>query len=116
PYHFFGENGLRIESFSWYWDIVRETATSSLTPILTVMALIGLFVAPRSKYSGLFYWWLVGMILFVVIPGYGNRHRGDKFPPGPTAAVFSGAACAFVGSKIASSGMAIVTLSILLAT
>src|SRR4029453_3963589 len=40
PYHFFGENGLRIESFSWYWGIARETATSSLTPILTVMALI----------------------------------------------------------------------------
>jgi 4-amino-4-deoxy-L-arabinose transferase-like glycosyltransferase len=116
PYHFFGENGLRIESFSWYWDIARETATSSLTPILTVMALIGLFVAPRSKYSGLFYWWLVGMILFVVIAGYGNRHRWYQLPLVPIAAVFAGAACAFVGSKIASSRMAIVTLSILLAT
>src|SRR4029453_5495598 len=112
----FGENGLRIESFSWDWDIARETATSSLTPILTGMALMGLFVAPRPKDSGLFYWWRVGMILFVVIAGYGNRHRWYQLPLVPIAAVFAGAACAFVGSKIASSRMAIVTLSILLAT
>src|SRR5438552_7781687 len=34
PYHFFGAGGVRLESFSWYWDIAQQTATSSLTPIL----------------------------------------------------------------------------------
>src|SRR4029077_14358719 len=33
PYHFFGAGGVRLESFSWYWDIAQQTATSSLTPI-----------------------------------------------------------------------------------
>src|SRR5207244_1344759 len=34
PHHFFGAGGIRLESFSWYWDIARQTATSSLTPVL----------------------------------------------------------------------------------
>lgn len=115
PHHLFGEGGLRIESFSWYWDIARETATSSLTPILSIMALIGLLAAPRSKYSGLFYWWLAGMLLFIVVVGYGNRHRWYQLPLVPIAAAFAGAACASIGSKISSSCSAVITLSILLA-
>ena len=116
PHHFFGAGGVRIESFSWYWNIARQTATSSLTPILSIMALIGLFVAPRSRYSRLFHWWLAAMILFFVVVGYGNRHRWYQLPLVPIAAAFAGAACAFIGSKIASSRIAIVTLSILLAS
>jgi 4-amino-4-deoxy-L-arabinose transferase-like glycosyltransferase len=115
PHHLFGEGGLRIESFSWYWAIARETATSSLTPILSIMALIGLLAARRSKYSGLFYWWLAGMLLFIVVAGYGNRHRWYQLPLVPIAAAFAGAACASIGSKISSSRVAAVTLSILLA-
>jgi len=116
PHHFFGAGGVRIESFSWYWNIARQTATSNLTPILSIMALIGLFVAPRSRHSRLFHWWLAAMILFFVVVGYGNRHRWYQLPLVPIAAAFAGAACAFVGSKIASSRIAIVTLSILLAS
>jgi hypothetical protein len=115
PYHLFGEGGLRIESFSWYWDIAQQTAISSFTPILSIMALIGLLVAARSKYSGLFYWWLAGMLLFIVVVGYGNRHRWYQLPLVPIAAAFAGAACASIGSKISSSRVAAVTLSILLA-
>src|SRR5216117_2452338 len=66
PYHLFGAGGIRIENFSWYWAIARETVKSSLTPILAILALVGLFVAPRlgrcsaegrlrSKYSALFH-------------------------------------------------------------
>src|SRR6266540_2644509 len=51
PHHFFGAGGVRLESFSWYWDIAQQTATSSLTPVLAVMMLIGLFVAPRGRYG-----------------------------------------------------------------
>src|SRR5437667_375424 len=48
PHHFFGAGGIRIESFSWYWHVAVQTAVSSLTPVLAIMALIGLFV-PQSR-------------------------------------------------------------------
>jgi hypothetical protein len=115
PHHFFGAGGVRLESFSWYWNIARQTVTSSLTPILTVLALIGLFVAPRGKFGSLFDWWLAAMVLFVVVLGYGNRHPWYQLPFVPIAAAFAGAACAFLRSKISSSAVA-VTLSILLAS
>src|SRR5882724_6964992 len=114
PHHFFGAGGVRLESFSWYWDVAQQTATSSLTPLLAIMALSGLLVAPRGKYGCLFDWWLVAMVLFVVAVGYGNRHPWYQLPFVPIAAAFAGAGCAFLGSKI-SSRIAAVTLSILLA-
>src|SRR5439155_10466311 len=113
PYHFFGAGGIRIESFSSYWHIARETLISSLTPLLSLMALIGLLVAPRSRYARFFHWWLVAMVLFVMVLGYGNRHLWYQLPLVPIAAAFAGAACAFVGSKISSRVIA-VALSILL--
>jgi 4-amino-4-deoxy-L-arabinose transferase-like glycosyltransferase len=115
PHHLFGEGGIRIENFSWYWKIAHVTATASLTPVLSAMAITGLFVAPRSRYSGLFYWWLAAMLLFVVVAGYGNRHPWYQLPFVPIAAALAGAACAFIGSKITSSRAAVVSLSILLA-
>src|SRR5204862_7467609 len=57
PHHFFGAGGIRIESFSWYWPIAAQTLVSSLTPVLSLMALLGLLV-PQSRdrrYSRLFY-------------------------------------------------------------
>jgi 4-amino-4-deoxy-L-arabinose transferase-like glycosyltransferase len=115
PHHFFGAGGVRLENFSWYWDIARQTATSSLTPVLAITALIGLFVAPRGKYGCLFDWWLAAMCLFVVAVGYGNRHPWYQLPLVPIAAAFAGAACAFLGSKISSRAVA-ATLGILLAS
>jgi hypothetical protein len=126
PHHFFGAGGIQIENLSWYLHVARQTATSSLTPILSIMAVVGLCVAPRlqlcstpgrlgSRYSHLFHWWLAAMLLFVIIAGYGNRHRWYQLPLVPIAAAFAGAACAFIGSKIASSRVAAVALSILLA-
>jgi hypothetical protein len=127
PHHFFGAGGVRIEGLQWYSNIARQTAISSLTPVLAIMALIGLFVAPGSRtrsvsgraalqarYSLLFHWWLAGMILFMIIVGYGNRHRWYQLPLVPIAAAFAGAACTFFGSKI-SSRRAAIGLSILLA-
>src|SRR5580765_160009 len=113
PHHFFGAGGIRVESFVWYWHIAQQTLTSSLTPLLSLMALIGLLVAPRSKYSRFFHWWLVAMVLFIIAVGYGNRHLWYQLPLVPIAAAFAGAACAFVGSRISSRFIA-VTLSILL--
>jgi hypothetical protein len=79
------------------------------------MALIGLFV-PQSRdrrYSRLFDWWLVAMMLFIIAVGYGNRHRWYQLPMVPITAGFAGAACAFFASKIPSRPAAII-LSILL--
>src|SRR5262249_28462547 len=116
PHHFFGAGGIRIESFSWYWQIAQQTLVSGLTPALSVMALVGLFV-PQSRdrrYSRLFHWWLAAMIVFIVSVGYGNRHRWYQLPLVPIAAAFAGAACASVGSRIPSR-LAAITSSILLA-
>ncbi|HEU5247448.1 MAG TPA: glycosyltransferase family 39 protein [Candidatus Udaeobacter sp.] len=115
PHHFFGAGGIRLESFSWYWEIARQTVTSSLTPALAIMALIGLFVAPRGRFGYLFDWWLAAMVLFVVAVGYGNRHPWYQLPLVPIAAAFASAGCAFFESKI-SSGVVAVTLSTLLAS
>src|SRR5438876_8448128 len=114
PYHFFGAGGVRLESFSWYWDIAQQTVTSSLTPILAILALIGLFVAPRGRFGCFFDWWLAAMVLFVLAVGYGNRHPWYQLPLVPITAAFAGAGCAFFESKI-SSRVAVVASSILLA-
>ena len=116
PHHFFGAGGIRLESFSWYWHIAQQTLVSGLTPALSVMALVGLFV-PQSqdrRYSRLFHWWLAAMVVFIIIVGYGNRHRWYQLPLVPIAAAFAGAGCAFVGSRI-SSRLAAITSSILFA-
>jgi formate hydrogenlyase subunit 3/multisubunit Na+/H+ antiporter MnhD subunit len=86
----------------------------SLTPILAILALIGLFVASRGKYGRLFDWWLAAMVLFVVVIGYGDRHPWYQLPLVPVAAAFAGAGCAFFGAKI-SSRVAVITLSVLFA-
>jgi Dolichyl-phosphate-mannose-protein mannosyltransferase len=116
PHHFFGAGGIRIESFSWYSHIAQQSLVSSLTPALSAMALVGLFVT-RSRdrsYSRLFHWWLAAMIVFIILVGYGNRHRWYQLPLVPIAAAFAGAGCAFVGSRI-SSRFAAITSSIVLA-
>ena len=117
PHHFFGAGGIRIENFSWYWRITQQTLTTSVTPLLSLMALVGIFVpsSPDRKYSRVFHWWLVAMIVFIVVVGYGNRHRWYQLPLVPIVAAFAGAACAFVASKTFSRVTA-VALSVLLAS
>jgi 4-amino-4-deoxy-L-arabinose transferase-like glycosyltransferase len=115
PHHFFGAGGIRIEKFSWYWKIVRLTGISSLTPILSALALGGLFVAPRGKYKRVFHWWLAATILFIIVVGYGNRHPWYQLPLVPITAAFAGAACAFIGSKISDSRVAMIMFSIFVA-
>jgi 4-amino-4-deoxy-L-arabinose transferase-like glycosyltransferase len=115
PHHFFGAGGIRIESFSWYGHIAQQAFVSSLTPLLAILALAGLFVPPSRgrSYSRVFHWWLAAIIVFILVVGYGNRHRWYQLPLVPIAAAFAGAACAFIGSKISSRTIA-VTLSVLL--
>ena len=59
-HHFFGAGGIGIESFWWYWQIAQQNLVSSLTPALSALALVGLFV-PQSRdrrCSRVFHWWL----------------------------------------------------------
>lgn len=102
PYHFFGGGGFRIMPAAWYWQIARDTALSSLTPILSVLALVGVFVAPRGKYQRVFHWWLVSMLLFIVAVGWGSRHRWYQLPLVPIAAAFAGCACQWLASQLRS--------------
>ena len=115
PHHFFGAGGIQIENLAWYWKIARLTTTSSLTLPLSVLAMIGLFVAPRGKYARLFHWWLAGMVVFIVIVGYGNRHQWYQLPLVAIAAALAGVACAVVAAKL-SDRRAKIASSILLAT
>jgi hypothetical protein len=96
PFHFFGEGGIRIENANWYFDIINRLVTSSLTPLLSILALIGLFLVPREKYARVFHWWLLAMILFIAAAGYGNRHPWYQLPLVPISAVFAGQFCARV--------------------
>ena len=129
PHHFFGAGGIQIMSASWYWKILKQIITSSLTPLLFTLALVGAFVAsPVPKAFGtrtrlvarsgtlarLFHWWLVAMFVFIIVAGYGNRHQWYQLPLVPIAAAFGGAGCAFAGSKISARKIK-VALSILLA-
>ena len=94
PFHFFGEGGITIKNFGWYWRIARLTFSSSLTPLLPILALIGLFLVPRERFARVFHWWLLAMILFIVVVGYGNRHPWYQLPLVPISAVFAGQFCA----------------------
>jgi Cation transport ATPase len=80
PHHFFGAGGFQIMGFAWYWQLLRQTAFSSLTLVLFTLAIIGAMVAPRGRFTRLFHWWLAAMLLFVFFVGYGNRHQWYQLP------------------------------------
>jgi 4-amino-4-deoxy-L-arabinose transferase-like glycosyltransferase len=104
PHHFFGGGGLQIESARWYEQIAVFTITSSLTPVLVILAAAGLFLTRsirRLPDAGrLFQWWLGAMIIFIIAAGKGNRHPWYQLPLVPITAAFAGAACAFFAAKI----------------
>jgi 4-amino-4-deoxy-L-arabinose transferase-like glycosyltransferase len=114
PHHFFGAGGIQIMSASWYWKIAKQIMTSSLTPLLFPLALVGAFVARSGALARLFHWWLGAMILFIIVVGYGNRHQWYQLPLVPIAAALAGVACAFVALKLTSRAVKI-GLSVFLA-
>jgi hypothetical protein len=78
------------------------------------VALVGFFVPQSRNRNYSFHWWLAAVIVFIIVVGYGNRHRWYQLPLVPIAAAFAGAGCAFIGSRIPSRLVAI-TSSILFA-
>lgn len=115
PHHFFGAGGVRLENPSWYWTIAKLIATSNLTPLILIAAVLGAFMTRSTRAARLFHAWLFSMILFIIVVGYGNRHSWYQLPLIPIAAAFAGAACALVAVKVESRG-AKISLSILLAS
>ncbi len=116
PFHFFGEGGITIENLAWYWEIAWRTVSSSLTPLLSILALIGLFIAPRPKFARVFHWWLIAMVLFILTAGYGNRHPWYQLSFVPISCALAGTACAVVASKVGSATTKLVWSIFLAAT
>ena len=101
PHHFFGAGGVKMMPLAWYLKIAREIPTSELTPLLFIAGIVGLFLSKTASRVRPFIWWLIAMILFIIVVGYGNRHPWYRLPLVPIAAVFGGSACAFITGKIA---------------
>jgi 4-amino-4-deoxy-L-arabinose transferase-like glycosyltransferase len=96
PHHFFGAGGFQIMGFAWYWEIVRQTAFSSLTLLLFVLAVLGGLIGPQGKFTRIFHWWFAATVLFIFFVGYGNRHQWYQLPLVPIASVFAGCACVWI--------------------
>ncbi|MGH8070858.1 MAG: ArnT family glycosyltransferase [Candidatus Entotheonellia bacterium] len=102
PYHFFGIGVLEIVEVGWYWEIVHRLATSSLTPIVSAAMLVGLFVPAGTAYAWVFHWWLLALLVFIVLVGWGNHeHDWYQLPLVPVAAAFAGRACEWGFRRVA---------------
>jgi hypothetical protein len=85
---------------AWYVGIFRRVFTETLTPLVSLLAVVGVVIAPRGKDARLFHWWFLAMVLFIVCVGYGNRHPWYQLPLVPIAALFAGVACAEILARI----------------
>jgi hypothetical protein len=57
-------------------------------------------ISPRGRFQRLFHWWLLAMLGFVVLVGYGNRHQWYQFPFVPIASALAGCACTWLGARL----------------
>ncbi len=90
PYHFAGARGIRVMSWSFYWDVIQRAVDRWLTPILATALIVGTLIYPHRKYGAAFHWWLVAFFFFFVAAGWENRHPWVQLPLVPIAAAFSG--------------------------
>jgi 4-amino-4-deoxy-L-arabinose transferase-like glycosyltransferase len=94
PYHVFGTGVLERVEVGWYVEIVHRLATSSLTPLVAAAMLVGLVVPARPASAWVFHWWLLALLAFVLLAGWGNHeHDWYQLPLAPVAAAFAGLAC-----------------------
>jgi len=103
PHHFFGAGAFRIMNASWYLNIGYQIATSTLTPLLCALAIVGLFVTRSTKYAAAFFYWLGAIALFIFAAGWGHRHQWYQLPLIPIAAAFGGAACCWLARNVRAS-------------
>lgn len=105
PHHMFGAGGVRIMNPGWYWNLGTLTFTSSLTPVLFILAVAGLFLDGKTRTPAgtrgrsTFRWWLLATILFVIVAGYGNRHEWYRLSLIPIAAALAGVATSSLARK-----------------
>ena len=85
-----------------YERIAVFTTTSSLTPVLAILALAGVLITRSTMQARVFQWWLGAILLFILLAGKGNRHPWYQLPLVPISAAFAGAGCAFAAGKIVS--------------
>ena len=102
PYHVFGTGVLEIAEVGWYVEIVHRLATSSLTPLVAAAMLVGLFLPARTAYAWVFHWWLLALLVFIVLAGWGNHeHDWYQLPLVPVAAALAGRASAWGFGRVA---------------
>jgi 4-amino-4-deoxy-L-arabinose transferase-like glycosyltransferase len=94
PHHFFGAGGVKIMSAPWYWKIAEQVPTSTLTPVLFVFGAVGILTTLSVSRARFLHWWLLAMVLFIIMVGYGNRHPWYHLPLVPVFAAFAGQLCA----------------------
>ena len=102
PHHFFGGGGIRVVDAMAYERIALLTTTSSLTPVLVIVALVGLVITRSTMQARAFQWWLGAMLFFILLAGKGSRHPWYQLPLVPISAAFAGAACGFAAEKLES--------------
>jgi 4-amino-4-deoxy-L-arabinose transferase-like glycosyltransferase len=90
PYHFFGAGGIAILDWAWYMDILSWMSRWFFTPVVLVTMLLGSLLPSRAPYGGVFHWWVVAIIIFIVTVGRGNAHPWYQLPLVPVAAAFTG--------------------------
>ncbi len=105
PHHMFGEGGLRLADLGSYADAVSEVAIAGLTPLVTVAMLAGLVVPTRSRFGGVFHWWLLAIMLFMLLAGRGSSwHPWYQLPLVPVAAAFAGRTVDLALTRVARRG------------
>jgi 4-amino-4-deoxy-L-arabinose transferase-like glycosyltransferase len=102
PYHFFGTGVLELAEGSWYVEIVHRLTTSSLTPLVAAAMLLGFVVPACTASAWVFHWWLLALLAFIVLVGWGNhQHDWYQLPLVPVAAALAGQACAWGFGRVA---------------
>jgi hypothetical protein len=83
-------------------EIVHRLTTSSLTPLVAAAMLMGLVVPARTASAWVFHWWLLALLAFIVLAGWGNHeHDWYQLPLAPVAAALAGRACAWGFGRVA---------------
>ena len=80
PHQFMGSDGLRLEDLHFDASVGRRLVGSSLTPVVAVGTLAGLFLPPATKYGGCF---IGGSLLFASLsspPASETVILGINFP------------------------------------
>jgi len=100
PYHFFGAGRVGLGSLEGYGKMFEEVALASLTPPVTALALVGLFVRPKSPHGYVFHSWLIGVLIFLMTVAR-HYHQWYHLALVPIGAALAGAALDHLADPLA---------------